>query len=42
MNYQKAVTEGKSLVDAIIESAAAPKTNCEIRKDSPPTVPGMP
>lgn len=40
--YQKAVTEGKSLVVAMTTSAAAANTNWLMRKVSPPGVPGMP
>ena len=40
--YQKAVTEGKSLVVAMTTSAAAAKRNWKNRKASPPRVPGIP
>lgn len=40
--YQKAVTEGKSAVVAMTESATAANKNWDTRNSRPPTVPGMP
>lgn len=41
-NYQKAVTEVKSLAEIMTKSAAIANANCSSRRASPPGVPGMP
>lgn len=42
MPYQKAVTDGKSLVVAMTHSATAAKANWKNLNTRPPRVPGMP